>query len=140
MNMSVRHMVSLALFVGILSSSPLARAQDETRPTFVKGKFDVPLDHEVVKQHWKGLGYSVCEFDGKEKGWTSERPERHKGEHTHPWYAMFAGIAGEMEFTISGRRFVLEPGDELYYPKDAVMAARNLHDGRSDWFACWKYH
>ena len=34
--------------------------------------------------------------------------------------------------------FVLEPGDELYYPKDAVIAAKNLHDGYSDWFACWK--
>ena len=134
-----RFVVSLTMIVGALASPLAARAQDETQPTFVKGKFDVPLDHEVVKQEWQALGYSRCQYEVKEKGWTSERPERHEGEHTHPWHALFAGKSGKMEFIIDDRRFVLEPGDELYYPKDAVIAARNLHDGRSDWFACWKY-
>ncbi len=139
MNVSAQFVVCLTMIVGALASPLGVRAQDETQPTFVKGKFDVPLDHEVVKQEWQELGYSSCQFEVKEQGWTSERPERHKGEHTHPWYILFAGFAGKMEFIIDDRRFVLEPGDELYYPKDAVIAARNLHDGHSDWFACWKY-
>ncbi len=139
MNVSVRFVVFLTMIIGVLASPLVAHAQDETQPTFVKGKFDVPLDREAVKQERKGLGYSRCAYEGKEKGWTSERPERHKGEHTHPWYILFAGKAGKMEFIINDQRFVLEPGDELFYPKDAVIAARNLYDGRSEWFACWKY-
>ncbi len=138
MNVAARIVVSLSIIIGAFASSLGVRAQEETQPTFVKGKFDVPLDHEVVKQEWQALGYSSCQYEGKEKGWTSERPERHKGEHTHPSYILFAGIAGKMEFIINDQRFVLEPGDELFYPKDAVMAARNLYDGRSQWFECWK--
>ena len=139
MNVSARIAVSLTMIVGALASPLAPRAQDETQPTFVKGKFDAPLYREAVKQVWEELGYSRCQYEDVEKGWTSERPERHEGEHTHPWYAMFAGKAGKMEFIINDQRFVLEPGDELYYPKDAVIAARNLYDGRSEWFACWKY-
>ena len=133
MNVSVRFVVFLTMIIGVLTSPLVAHGQDETQPTFVKGRFDVPLDREAVKQEWKALGYSRCEFSGKEKGWSSERP------HTHPLYILFARIDGKMEFIINDQRFVLEPGDELFYPKDAVIAARNLYDGRSEWFACWKY-
>jgi hypothetical protein len=126
------------MIIGALASPLVAHGQDETQPTFVKGRFDVPLYREAVKQEWKELGYFRCAFEGGEKGWTSERPERQKGEHTHPSYILFAGIAGKMEFIINDQRFVLEPGDELFYPKDAVIAARNLYDGRSRWFECSK--
>ncbi len=140
MNVSARFVVFLTMIIGVLASPLVAHAQDETQPTFVKGKFDVPLDREAVKQEWKGLGYSRCQFEGKEKDWTSERPERHKGEHTHPRYILFAGKAGKMEFIINDQRFVLEAGDELFYPKDVVMAAQNLYDARSIWLQCRKSH
>ena len=132
MNLAARFVVSLTIIMGALASPLVAYAQDETQPTFVNGKFDVPLDREAVKQEWKGFGYSGCAFEGKEKGWT-------RGEHTHPWSILFAGRAGKMEFIINDRRFVLEPGDELFYPKDAAIAARNLYDGHSQWFSCSKY-
>ncbi len=138
MNVSVRFVVFLTMIIGVLASPLVAHGQGETQPTFVKGRFDVPLDREAVKQDWKALGYSRCEFEGKEKGWSSERPERHKGEHTHPWYTLFAGRSGKMEFIINDQRFVLEPGDELFYPQDADIAARNIYDGRSRWFECSK--
>ncbi len=117
----------------------VAGNQDGTEPYLVNGKFKLPLNTDEIEEQWKAFGYLQCEFDGKEKGWSSERPERHKGEHTHPWYVLFVGKSGKMEFIIQGQRFVLEPGDELYYPKNAVIAARNLYDGRSEWFDCWKY-
>ena len=118
----------------------IAGTEDGSEPHFVKGKFELPLETDAIREQWEALGYSLCEFDGKEKGWSSERPERHKGEHTHPWYILFAGKSGKMEFIIQGQRFELEPGDELYYPKYAVIAARNLYDGRSEWFDCWKHY
>jgi quercetin dioxygenase-like cupin family protein len=36
-----------------------------------------------------------------------------------------------MEFIIADQRVVLEPGDELLYPRGAVMLAKNLHDGEA---------
>ncbi len=130
MNVPVRLMLSLMAIIAALALPLVVHAQ--SHPTFVEGKFVVPLDREVVKQEWKRLGYSGCQYEGKGNGWT-------KGEHTHAWYILFAGKAGKMEFIINDRRFVLEPGDELFYPKDAVIAASNLHNGRSEWFACLKY-
>ena len=132
-------MACLLLVLGTSSQSLVAGNQDGAEPYLVKGKFELPLKTDAIREQWEALGYSQCEYDGKEKGWSSERPGRHKGEHTHPWYVLFAGKSGKMEFIIQGRRFVLEPGDELYYPKFAVTAARNLYDGRSEWFDCWKH-
>jgi hypothetical protein len=128
----------LVLFTGMPSQTLIAGSQDGTDPYIVKGKYELPLNTGEIKEQWAVLGYRKCQFEGKNKGWTSDRPERHKGEHTHPWYTLFAGKLGEMEFIIQGQRFVLEPGDELYYPNSAVIAAKNLHDDRSEWFACWK--
>ena len=130
----------LFLITGTPSQTLIAGNQDATEPYIVKGKFKLPLNSGEITEQWMILGYNSCQFEGKNKGWTSDRPERHNGEHTHPWYVLFAGKMGEMEFIIQDQRFVLEPGDELYYPKDAVIAAKNLHDGRSEWFACWKYY
>ncbi len=133
----------LLLVLGTPSQTLVAGNQYGTEPYLVKGQFELPLTTDEIREQWPGprgneiLGYRGCQFIGKDKGWTSDRPERRKGEHTHPQYALFAGKMGKMEFIIQGQRFVLEPGDELYYPKDAVIAAKNLHDGRSEWFACW---
>ena len=121
------------------SQTLVAGNQDGTEPYLVKGQFELPLNTDEIREQWTVLGYRNCQNEGKDKGWTSDRPERHNGEHTHSWYILFAGEAGKMEFIIQDQRFVLEPGDELYYPKDAVIAAKNVHDGRSEWFACWKY-
>lgn len=132
----------IAIFMLVVAIPPrtlVADNQDGAGPFLVKGKFELPLDTAEIRDQWKALGYHWCQFEGKDKGWTSDRPERHKGEHTHPWHALFAGKIGKMEFIIQNQKFVLEPGDELYYPKDAVIAAKNHHNGRSEWFACWKY-
>ena len=130
----------LSLALATSSQTLAAGDQDDTEPYIVKGQFELPLSTDEIRERWSVLGYRQCQFEGKDEGWTSDRPERHKGEHTHPWYALFAGKMGKMEFIIQGERFVLEPGDELYYPKDAIIAAKNLNDGRSEWFACWKYY
>jgi hypothetical protein len=132
-------LVFLFIFIGTPSQTLIAGSQDGTDPYIVKSKFELPLNIDEINEQWMILGYNSCQIEGKNKGWTSDRPERHNGEHTHAWYVLFAGKMGEMEFIIQNQRFVLEPGDELYYPKDAVIAAKNLHDGRSEWFACWKY-
>jgi hypothetical protein len=125
-----RPIVAIPFFLfalGAAPQTPAADSQDGTAPYLVKSQFELPLNVEEIKERWSELGYRQCQFEGKEEGWTSDRPERHEGEHTHPWFALFAGKAGKMEFIIQGQRFVLEPGDEL-------------HVGRSEWYACWKYY
>ena len=138
-NTSFGFLAFLFLVLGTSSTTLVAGNQDGAEPYLLKGQFELPLNIDEIREQWTVLGYRECLIQRKHKGWTSDRPERLKGEHTHPWYTLFAGKMGKMEFIIQGQRFVLEPGDELYYPKDAVIAAKNIHDGPSDWFACWKH-
>ena len=126
----------LLLVLGTPSQTLVAGNQYGTEPYLVKGQFELPLTTDEIREQWTVLG--ECQFAGKAEGWTTGKSKGwYIGDHTHPQYALFAGKMGKMEFIIQGQRFVLEPGDELYYPKDAVIAAKNLHDGRSEWFACW---
>ncbi len=131
MKLIPRLLIIPALFLAIPSPSGVAGARDETAPDFFSSKFELPLGFDEITKEWKALGYSQCQFEAKGKGWS-------KGEHTHPFHILLAGKTGQMEFIIEGRRYVLEPGDELYYRKNAVMAARNLHDEPSEWFTCRK--
>ena len=75
-------MAFLLLLLGTPSQSLVAGNQDGTEPYLVNGKFKLPLNTDEIKELWKALGYFQCEYDGKEKGWSSERAGRHKGEHT----------------------------------------------------------
>ena len=125
-------MVLFVLVFGIPSRNLVSGIRDGIEPHLVKDKFELPLNTDQLREQRKALGYLKCLFGSKSKGWT-------RGEHTHPWYILFVGITGKMEFIIQDQRFVLGPGDELYYPKDAVMTAKNLHVGQSKWFMCEKF-
>ncbi|MCZ6469999.1 MAG: hypothetical protein O6649_01435 [Gammaproteobacteria bacterium] len=131
----MKNPISLLAFifpvVGSLSQTLVAGSQDGTEPYIVKDKIELALNTDEIRKQSLVLGYRNCEIEYRDKGWR-------KGEHTHPKYYLFFGKMGKMEFIIKGQRFVLEPGDELYYPRSALMAAKNLHDGRSEWFICIK--
>ena len=44
-----------------------------------------------------------------------------------------------MEFTVADKNYVMEPGDELYYPANLRMAARNLLNGPSEFLQSIKW-
>ncbi len=132
MKKSIGCLVLFMLVVAFSSRTLVAGIGEGVEPHLVKGKYQLPLNTDLISEQWKALGYLECRRDGKSKGWR-------KGTHTHPWYILFIGISGKMAFTIQDREFVLEPGDALYYPKDAVMTGKNLHDGQSKWFMCEKF-
>ena len=131
----MRHPISLLVFVFLVArtaAQPLvAGSQDGTEPYIVKDKIELPLNIDEIRKQSLVLGYSYCQIEGRGKGWL-------RGEHTHPKYYLFFGKMGKVEINIKGQRFVLEPGDELYYPRSALMTAKNLHDGRSEWIKCIK--
>jgi mannose-6-phosphate isomerase-like protein (cupin superfamily) len=43
-----------------------------------------------------------------------------------------------MEFVFGGQRFVVEPGDELFYPAYTVHSARNLYEGTTQMMESYK--
>jgi mannose-6-phosphate isomerase-like protein (cupin superfamily) len=102
----------------------LSDTQESNPATFTKGKFAVPVNRDAVTADWAARGYSHPVVKPYAHG-------RSKGDHTHSVHLVMAVVTGRIEFLIAGQRFVVEPGDEIFYPAHTVHSARNLHDGTS---------
>jgi len=124
MNIGARVVMCVVLVVSVIIGLGLADAQESNPPTFTKGKFAVPVNRDAVTAEWAARGYSYPEVKRYAQGWS-------RGDHTHPVHLVITVVAGRMEFLMAGQRFVVEPGDELFYPAHTVHLARNLYDGTS---------
>jgi mannose-6-phosphate isomerase-like protein (cupin superfamily) len=124
MNMCAHVVVGIVLVVSVMVGPVLADAQESNQPTFTKGKFAVPVNRDEVKADWAVRGYFHPQVKPYAPGWSI-------GDHTHPVHIVFTVVTGRMEFIIAGQRFVVEPGDEIFYPAHTVHSARNLYDDTS---------
>ena len=123
--------VCVVLAVSVMGGPVLADSHGSNQATFTKGKFAVPISRDDVTADWTARDYSKPEVKPYAQGWS-------KGEHTHPEHIIITVVAGRMEFIMAGQRFVVEPGDELFYPAHAVHSARNLYDGTSQMMSSFK--
>ncbi len=119
----IRYLVLFPFVSALLMMAAIVEATAGEAPVLVKGKFQTPVSLEGVVEDWTARGYSDWTSSWKEKGWSSER--------AYSKNCVRAVLAGRMEYIIDGQRFVLEPGDELFYPANATQTARNLSDGVS---------
>jgi len=131
MKKSVDGVVGIVVAVSMLVGPVLVDAQESNPPMFVKGKFAVPINLDDVKKDWTARGYSSPKVELYTQGWSRD-------EHTHSVSLIMTLMTGRMEFTFSGQRFVLEPGDELSYAANTVHAARNAHDGSTEMVESFK--
>ncbi len=119
----IRYLVLFPFVSALLMMAAIVEATAGEAPVLVRGKFQTPVSLEGVVADWKARGYSDWTSSWKEQGWSSAR-----GYYKN---CVRAVLAGRMEYIIDGQRFVLEPGDELFYPANAAQTARNLSDGVS---------
>ncbi len=119
----LKYLILFPLVSALLMMAAIVKATAGDAPVLVTGKFETPVDLDSVVADWKARGYSDWVSSWKEKGWSSER--------AYSKNCVRAVLAGRMEYIIDGQRFVLEPGDELFYPANATQTARNLSDGVS---------
>ena len=114
--------VLVAVITTIIATWIVVVAAEERPATFTKGKFVVPIGRDVVEQDWTARGYSDPKIQDYPQGWA-------RAEHTHPVSLIMTIVTGRMEFVFGDQHFVVEPGDELFYPAGTVHSARNLYDG-----------
>src|SRR5262249_57486133 len=100
----------------------VAGAGDDKQATFTKAKFAVPISPEAVEADWTARGYSKPKVESYAQGWS-------RGEQTHPVNLIMTIVAGRMEFVFGEERYVVEPGDEIFYAANTVHSARNLYHG-----------
>jgi mannose-6-phosphate isomerase-like protein (cupin superfamily) len=122
MNKIPHAVVGAVMAVSVIVGPGLADPDADNRPTFIKGKFGVPINQEHIKEDWTTRGYSIPKVAAYPAGWS-------RGEHTHGVSLIMTLVTGRMEFIFAGQRVVVEPGDELLYPAHTVHAARNIYDG-----------
>lgn len=109
-----------------------ADSDSEGQLEFVAGKFTLPINRGDVKADWIKRGYPAPTLESYLPGW-------HRGDHTHPWKLLITVVTGVMEFTVEGKRFVVEPGDELSYPAGAMMTGTNVYGGTSEILTSYKW-
>ena len=124
MTYPVRYLVCVPLLSILLMMAAIIQAPADDTPVLVKGKFETPVNLYKIAEDWKARGYSNWSSSPKEMGWSSTRSFDHN--------CLRAVLTGRVEFIIEGQRFVVEPGDELFYPANATQTATNLYDGVSE--------
>jgi mannose-6-phosphate isomerase-like protein (cupin superfamily) len=123
MNTFVHVVVTGVLALSVTGAEPVwADQSGSTQPTFIKGKFAVPVRQDDVRKDWTARGYTYPRVQPYAQGWL-------RSEHTHDVDLIMTLLTGRMEFVFAHERFVVEPGDELSYPAHTRHSAKNLADG-----------
>ncbi len=117
----VRVAACVVIAAGITAGPAFADTHDGDQVKFVKGKFDTPVSRVEVESDWAARGCRVNRYDA-EPGWAKE-------EHFHELDTLLTVAEGRLEMVVEGQRFVLEPGDEIFSPRQTAHSLKNLDDG-----------
>lgn len=105
-------------------------AEAETDEFVVRHRFPLPVDVAAVTRDWIGRGFSCRAF--------SDPPGREWIDYVHDSDELVTVVEGRLEVEMHGERWELEPGDELYIPRDVTHTVRNRHTGTTRWL--YGYH
>lgn len=90
-----------------------------------RNKFPSPVDRDSVADNWRARGYSCGLF--------VDLPGQQWLDFVHDSNELVTVLEGRLEMRIGDQRFVMEPGDEVIIPRDAVHSVINAHDGVTKW-------
>lgn len=90
-----------------------------------KGQFGCPVERVEVAREWRKRGYSCGLF--------VDPPGRAWNDFVHRSNELLTVIEGKLEVEVAGERHLVEPGDEVFIPRDAVHSVRNVHHATSSW-------
>lgn len=97
----------------------------DTEEYVVRRKFRIPVDHGEVRRDWQQRGYSCEPF--------VDPPGQEWRDYTHKTNELLTVVEGRLEVELHGVRYTLEPGDELFIPRNAVHTVRNVYAGETRW-------
>jgi uncharacterized protein YdcH (DUF465 family) len=101
------------------------QAAADTGEYVIRHKFRLPVDQGEVVRDWIERGYSCrasTELPGEEL-----RDLRHDGN------GLITVVDGRLAVNMHGLSYVLDPGDEMFIPRDTPHTVRNLHDAATLW-------
>ena len=89
------------------------------------GKFDTPVSQDTVAADWSKRGYSCGLF--------VDPPGQRWEDFVHSCNELVMVQEGKLEMEVAGEIVHMEPGDEVFIPKNAIHSVRNIHSGVSKW-------
>ncbi|MFQ5953870.1 MAG: cupin domain-containing protein [Kiloniellales bacterium] len=91
----------------------------------VRNKFVVPVDREAVARDWRQRGYSCGLF--------VDPPGREWNDFVHDTNELVTVVEGRLEMTVGDERVEVEPGDEVFIPRQALHSVKNRNPGTTRW-------
>lgn len=104
-----------------LMSTTAYQASAGDLPLLTKSKYSLPIDLQEVYQSWSSRGFSTRSTSYRLEGWYSTEPVVHN--------CLRVVLEGRVEYVIDGNSYIVEPGDEFFYPANMEQTSKNLHDG-----------
>ena len=92
----------------------------------IQKKFQLPIDFATVAADWKRRGYSCNLF--------TDPPGREWRDFVHSGDELVTVVNGQLQMTIQGQQWVLEPGDEIFIPRGAIHTMKNTYTTTINWF------
>jgi uncharacterized protein YdcH (DUF465 family)/uncharacterized cupin superfamily protein len=97
----------------------------ETEEFVVRHKFAAPVDEAAVTRAWIARGFSCRAF--------IDPPGQEWPGFVHDSDEVVTVVEGQLEVDMHGETWTLEPGDELYIPREVQHSVRNVHSGATRW-------
>lgn len=85
----------------------------------------MPVDHSQVAQDWRQRGYSCDVF--------TDPPGREWNDFVHMTNELVTVIAGKLMLTIGGEEILVDPGDEVFIPKNTLHSVKNVSPSTTHW-------
>lgn len=90
-----------------------------------RGKFPTPINKMAVAQDWRARGYGCDLFvDPPGQEWLG---------FVHATNELVTVVDGLLEVSVDGKVAVLEPGDEVFIPRNGVHDVTNRSNGVTRW-------
>lgn len=93
--------------------------------TVRRGKFAVPVSAAAVAAQWRAQGYSCHDF--------RDPPGQEWNDFVHDTNELLTVVDGRLELLMAGERVVVEPGDEVFIPRDVRHSVHNVNAGNTHW-------
>ncbi|MEQ8710293.1 MAG: cupin domain-containing protein [Rhodospirillales bacterium] len=94
---------------------------DHLRP----GRFSTPVVPAQVAADWSARGFGCNPF--------TDPPGQQWLGFVHDTNELVTVVQGKIAVTVSGQTVVLQPGDEIFIPRNAEHDVINCHDDVSVW-------
>lgn len=88
-------------------------------------KFSDPVAKAVVETDWKSRGFSCA--------WFVDPPGQEWNDFVHHCNEVVTVVDGRLEMSVGDATLLVEPGDEVYIPKDTRHSVRNIHSATTRW-------